>query len=115
MTDWRRHAIGVFGVLLLVAFLAIGLTASSSDSNAFVYGKGVAFKAGLLLVVLWLALPSVERLFKRFPAWMWYVAGLGLLAAALQRHMIGFVAVLFLVLMFFQIVSWFLSGLNEKT
>ena len=113
LSDWRRHVLGLFGLLFLAASLAIFFSGSFGASGR--YALGISFKAGLILVALWLALPSIQKTFRKFPAWMWYIGGLVLGAAVLQRNMLIFVGALFLVLLFFQMVSWFLGGLREES
>ncbi|MCA9106367.1 MAG: hypothetical protein KDA83_13135 [Planctomycetales bacterium] len=110
MNAWQRHMLGIIGLALLAAGVGLGL--SETGSSLFV--MGVLIKTGSMLLVLWLALPNVQQLYRRFPRWVWVVSALALFVTVLQRSMLLFVLVLFLVLLFFQLVSWFLSGLREE-
>lgn len=113
LSDWRRHVLGLVGLIFLAVSFGIFFSGTFGASGR--YALGISFKSGLILVALWLALPSIQKTFRKFPTWMWYIGGLVLGAAVLQRNMLLFVGALFFVLLFFQMVSWFLGGLREKS
>jgi hypothetical protein len=63
----RRHAIGVFALLLLLgASVLCFWPAASGESAAVKAMEGAFWRVGALLAVLWMAWPDVHRL----PAWM---------------------------------------------
>lgn len=55
---WRRHAL----LGISVVMLAIGLFLSSYDSAGTEFTRGLSLKTGLVLFMLWLALPQLEKL-----------------------------------------------------
>lgn len=55
---WRRHAL----LGISVVMLAIGLLLSSYDSAETEFTRGLTLKTGLVLFMLWLALPQLEKL-----------------------------------------------------
>jgi len=111
MNDWRRHALGICGLTFFLVALLLG--ASSVGGSTSQFALGALVRIGMLLVVLWLALPSLVSSYRYFPKWVWYVSLLALVVAALQRNLLVIVAALFAVLVFFQAVSWFLSGMRD--
>ncbi len=112
MNDWQRHALGLFGIGFLMAAFVLGMSGFAGSTQKFALGAAV--RVGVLLSVLWIALPSVQSLYRYFPAWVWYSAITVLLAAALQGRIVVLVAAFFVVLVALQLISWFLGGLRES-
>lgn len=56
---WRRHTLFVVSLLLMAAGLLLGFR---SDSATTEFAQGVCLKVGIVLFVLWLALPQLEKL-----------------------------------------------------
>lgn len=55
---WRRHAL--FGIS--IAFLASGLFLASTSSAETEFLRGLCLKVGIVLFMLWLALPQLQKL-----------------------------------------------------
>ncbi|HAN96941.1 MAG TPA: hypothetical protein DCQ98_05670 [Planctomycetaceae bacterium] len=112
MNDWQRHALGLFGIGLLISAFVLGTNVSAGSTSEF--ARGALVRVGVLLIVLWIALPSVQSLYRYFPKWVWYGAVAVLAAAALQGRIVVIVAAFFVVLVALQMISWFLGGLRES-
>lgn len=112
MSNPRRHLLGILGGGFLGAALALQLLAGPGDTRVFLIG--LLTRTGVLLVVLWFALPNLTGLFRYFPKWVWLTAGLALAAAAIQRNLLLIVAVFFFVLVFFKITDVFLRSPDSK-
>jgi len=62
---WRRHAIGIFAVVLLVTGAIVPFVLEESPGTKDL--EATCFRIGPLLAVIWLA---YEQL-KRIPVWLW--------------------------------------------
>ena len=62
---WRRHAIGIFAVVLLATGAIVPYVLEESPGTIDL--KATCFRIGPLLAVIWLA---YEQL-KRIPVWLW--------------------------------------------
>lgn len=99
---WRRHALLGISVVMLAA----GLFLSSYGSAEAEFTRGLTLKAGLVLFMLWLALPQLEKL-------NWYailpivlLSGVGImrpqLILVLARVIVPLAPVLFLIWLFWK-------------
>ena len=77
----RRHAIGVIAILLTAAAAALWIWPTGEANEALL---GPFFRVGLLMGVLWLAYPDVERL----PAWSVALFPVMLLVVAIRPKLI---------------------------
>lgn len=59
-TAWRRHAIGVFGLVFLSIGIYFYLWPPTDATGKFVHGSSV--KSGLILLATWLAFPQIDKL-----------------------------------------------------
>ncbi len=74
--NWRRHCLGLLGLL----FLGIGLYQLGRANWSFAgldAWVGSAFRMGVLLAALWLALPEIQQVLARVPAWLLVTVGIG--------------------------------------
>lgn len=60
----RRHLAGLIGLSMLIAGAVGLLLGSASGQTGFSYG--VLLKVGIVLILLWLAYPQLQR----FPSWV---------------------------------------------
>jgi hypothetical protein len=56
---WRRHALGVISIGLMLSGIAFGLF---TDSDQGTFAEGIFIKTGTTLFVWWLAYPQLQRL-----------------------------------------------------
>ena len=111
MSPYKRHLLGVTGVVFLL--IAIGLAVSGASAQSTTFLLAMCFRAGLVLIALWLALPSVVGLYKHFPKWVWVVSAAALGAAVVQKRLVIIVVVIFAILLFFQVVSFLMRPLSS--
>ncbi len=69
---WRRHILGMIAVALLAAGILLWIWPPASSELMFLHG--VLVKSGTTLLMLWLALPQLEKM----PVWL--IVPIGLVA-----------------------------------
>lgn len=74
---WRRHSLGVAGVLFSVIGIYFWIWPAQNASLEFLHGS--AIKSGLVLCAAWLAFPQLDRM----PSWMFAVTVAALLSVAM--------------------------------
>lgn len=109
----RRLILGILAVVFLAAG-AVGLWQYGTDDSGASAAASVAVRAGALLGALWLALPQLESLFRRFPPWMLgMLAGCALMVVVRPR-MLVYVLPLIGILLVLRFFGWLLQPLPMK-
>lgn len=96
----QRHILGVLSILFLIATGIILFFGIGEESQTRFFG-GVCMRVGLTLGAIWLAMPQLEKLFHRFPTWIWVWSLVGLVAATVRWNVaivvFGIVAIIALL------------------
>lgn len=85
--DWRRHVIG----LLALIFITQGVVKVAQADWSFSVlddWSGMAFRTGVLLAAVWLALPEIKRTLARIPAWLLTTIGIGGLVVLIRPKLL---------------------------
>lgn len=110
----RRAILGVFAVLFLAGGIAGLATYGTNDSTASALSS-VGVRAGALLGALWLALPQLEALFRRFPPWfLASIAGAALVVIVRPRLLI-YVLPFLAILAVLRFCGWILQPFSPQT
>lgn len=107
----QRHLMGVVGLLLFTIAVLLRLNASQAGGD---FLASSLLRVGILLCLLWMALPGLESLYKAFPKWAWVTALLILLVGAVQRNLLIVFGAILLALAFLQFVKYFLPSVKES-
>ena len=105
--DIRRHLLGICGLLFMAAWAAVVLSPANSDTLAFAAASSL--RIGLVLCALWLSLPQLQQLSRRFPPWVFGVIGLLILVVAVRPKMIIYAAPILGALVVLQFMGKFTS------
>lgn len=105
--DIRRHIMGLFGIAFLAGGLGLLLLTGTSD-NQF---AGFCIRVGLMLGAIWLALPQVVGLTKRFPPWLMATIAISGLVIAARPRMILYLGPVVAAIAFLQFVGWLFKPL----
>lgn len=108
----RRIALGILALLFLIAGVAGLIKYGLADSGGSA-AASVALRTGVLLGVLWLALPQVELLFRRFPPWLLGTVGLGGLVLLIRPRMFVYVLPILAALMVLQLAGRLLRPFRD--
>lgn len=109
----RRVILGILAAVFLAAG-AVGLWKFGTDDSGASAAASVAVRAGALLGALWLALPQLESLFRRFPPWMLgTLAGCALMVVVRPRLLI-YVLPLIGILLVLRFFGWLLQPLPTR-
>ena len=104
--------------LLALVFLASGVAGlaiyGTTDSTASA-AASVAVRAGALLGALWLALPQLEALFRRFPAWLIFSVAGAALVVVVRPRMLIYLLPLLAILAILRFFGWILQPLPPQT
>jgi hypothetical protein len=73
----KRHAVGVFSVLLLISGLSLYFWGSSDNNTRML--AAACLRVGAVLAATWIAFRQVSVLFARVPPWMMGLMGVGIL------------------------------------
>ena len=79
----RRHALGIIGLVLIVTGLFI-LFRYGWDSGQTSFVGSVCMRIGIILGLLWLALPQLTDLFTRWPLWVMGSFAMGIMVLAVR-------------------------------
>ena len=71
LENWRRHALLVISIIMLAAGLVLSATSASSEME---FARAILLKVGIVLFMIWLAMPQLQRLNP------WVVVPVGILA-----------------------------------
>lgn len=108
----RRIVLGIVALLFtglgLVGLVKYGVGDSGGSAAA-----SVALRTGVLLGVLWLALPQVEQLFRRFPPWLLGTLGLGGLVLLIRPRMFIYVLPILAALLVLQLAGRLLQPFRD--
>lgn len=114
----RRIALGIIALLFLVLGVAGLIKYGVGDSGSSA-AASVALRTGVLLGVLWLALPQVEQIFRRFPPWLLGTLGLGGLVLLIRPRMFIYVLPILAALLILQLAGRLLQpfrdGMKEES
>ena len=64
----RRHALGIFSAVLILA--GIILLANYGNAGEMGMAASVCLRAGLVVGAIWLAFPQLSQISTRFPPWL---------------------------------------------
>lgn len=85
LAEWRRHALGCIGLMMLGAALTVYLTSSGSGSN---FASAAMARVGAVLIALWIAWPSLKRPAQWLPAGAAIICLVALIVVATQPRLI---------------------------
>lgn len=109
----RRLLLGLFSLLFLAAGIA-GLVVYGTDDSDVSAASSVAVRAGALLAALWLALPQLTELLRRFPPWLIGAASVGALVVVVRPRLLIYLLPLFGALLVLRFFGWLLKPLPTR-
>jgi hypothetical protein len=101
----RRGLLGLTALSLLI----VGVILWNRGGEEQVPAAGVMIRAGVLLAVVWLALPQLLQLFQRFPPWLLAGVSISLLVLIARPKLYVAVLPLLLLLGALQFFGWLMK------
>jgi len=98
---WRGHAVGIIAAALLIVGIALFVANSAYGLMSF------CIRVGLVLGALWLALPQLMGVVKRFPPWMIGTSLVAIAIVIVQPRMLIYLIPVAGLLLAFKVFSWF--------
>jgi hypothetical protein len=109
----RRHALGIFSLLLLTS--AVGLLVSSdSDDNQMWMAGSICLRAGLTLGAIWLALPQVIAISAKFSPRLLVAILVGGMIVIARPRTFPLVALIVAAVGVIEFVGWLFRPLPPK-
>ena len=92
----QRTLLGLLTAFILLATGGLWLLMPESSGKATLVGTGL--RLGIILGVVWLALPNVFGLFQRFPAWLMGTTLLGIVLMLVRPRLAPILAPILIAL-----------------
>ncbi len=109
----RRHALGIFSLLLLASAAAL-LVYSDSDDNQMEMAGSICLRAGLTLGAIWLALPQIITLSAKFPPRLLVAILVGGVIVIARPRSFPVVALIVAAVAVLEFVGWLFKPLPSK-